>query len=112
MGDKLSQENKKNIESHINKKLVDLSRGISNELKEHLFANRFKHHLATILFSVIGIIMAFAWKDFITEAVKSVIKNYIPEGNLILSTLVTATLISIVCLFLVIIILNWTKKDN
>ena len=111
MGDKLSSQNKKNIEEHVEKHLDNITKNISEGLKQDLFESRFRQHLATILFSAVGIILAFAWKDFINEAIKGLLNHFINNQNPILSTFLTATIISIICIVVVTIILKWDKKD-
>lgn len=86
----------------------EVGKMIANKALSHanVLRNEFKKQTSTAIMGAFGLIIAFSWKDVITDLVNKI--EFVKSYGLLISAVIL-TLISIIGILLV---SNWAKSDS
>ena len=104
MAKKLTQPEKKKIETHVEKHLIKKIPGF--------FTSQFRQHVSTAIIAAFSFLIALTWKDLIVHLVDNMIKPTTLQAHPYLGDLYSAFIVTIVAIIGIALITNWAKKPE
>jgi len=94
------EKDKVHIERHISR-LHEQSKAVQHHIREKI---------AGAIVAAFAFVMAFVWRDAIRETAGTVIKRMGLEGSSYISTIISAIITSIICVFGILYFSKWSEK--
>jgi len=77
------------------------------------FTSEFRKHMTTAITAAFAFLMAFVWRDAIQESINAfVTKLNIQIHNIYIYKILTAVIITLLCVIALIIVSKWGSREN
>ncbi len=88
---------------------------VKKEIKKskiHVFRQEFKQQTGAAIIAAFGFLIALVWKDIIVNTVDTIINRLPSVKYAIISTLISAVIVTTVCVIGIILISRWARKPE